>query len=141
MDPEDLREVIAAYRKCTAETVRHLGGFVSQHLGPTESLFFSVILKPMKTMLNERCGQGSSWSRQWRVSGRGLRCKRGFLELPPDWSWSGKYRCGWSRYHRRDAEPRGAFASCAEPNQVIIAEKTRDAFSAICLSSRTLQRT
>ena len=40
MDPEDLREVIAAYRKCTAETVRHLGGFVSQYLGDGVLVFF-----------------------------------------------------------------------------------------------------
>src|SRR5262249_14483385 len=26
MDPEDLREVISAYQKCVAETVRHFGG-------------------------------------------------------------------------------------------------------------------
>ena len=29
MDPEDLREVISAYQKCVAETVRRLGGFVA----------------------------------------------------------------------------------------------------------------
>jgi class 3 adenylate cyclase/predicted ATPase len=40
MDPEDLREVISAYRKCTAETVRHLGGFVSQYLGDGVLVFF-----------------------------------------------------------------------------------------------------
>ena len=40
MDPEDLREVIAAYRKCAAETVRHLGGFVSQYLGDGVLVFF-----------------------------------------------------------------------------------------------------
>ena len=28
-DPEDLREVISTYRKCVAETVRRLGGFVA----------------------------------------------------------------------------------------------------------------
>ena len=28
MDPEDLREVISAYQKCVAETVRRFGGFV-----------------------------------------------------------------------------------------------------------------
>jgi class 3 adenylate cyclase len=32
MDPEDLREVIAAYQKCVAETVRRFGGFVAQFL-------------------------------------------------------------------------------------------------------------
>jgi class 3 adenylate cyclase len=33
MDPEDLREVISAYQKCVAETVRHFGGFVARYLG------------------------------------------------------------------------------------------------------------
>src|SRR6266516_1996654 len=33
MDPEDLREVISAYQKCVAETVRRFGGFVARYLG------------------------------------------------------------------------------------------------------------
>src|SRR4029077_8663765 len=33
MDPEDLREVISAYQKCAAETVRRFGGFVAQYMG------------------------------------------------------------------------------------------------------------
>jgi class 3 adenylate cyclase len=33
MDPEDLREVISAYKKCVAETVRRFGGYVAKHLG------------------------------------------------------------------------------------------------------------
>src|SRR6476660_6485842 len=32
LDPEDLREVIAAYHKCAGEIVRRFGGFVSQYL-------------------------------------------------------------------------------------------------------------
>src|SRR5262249_11175026 len=32
MDPEDLRELISAYHKCVAETVRRFGGFVAQYL-------------------------------------------------------------------------------------------------------------
>src|SRR3984957_4620312 len=40
MDPEDLREVISAYRRCVAETVRQLGGFVSQYLGDGVLIFF-----------------------------------------------------------------------------------------------------
>jgi class 3 adenylate cyclase len=30
MDPEDLREVISAYQKSVAETVRHFGGYVAK---------------------------------------------------------------------------------------------------------------
>jgi class 3 adenylate cyclase len=40
MDPEDLREVISAYHKCVAETVRHLGGFVAQYLGDGVLVYF-----------------------------------------------------------------------------------------------------
>jgi class 3 adenylate cyclase len=40
MDPEDLREVIAAYHKCAAETVRRFGGFVSQYLGDGVLVYF-----------------------------------------------------------------------------------------------------
>jgi class 3 adenylate cyclase len=40
MDPEDLREVIAIYHKCAAETVRRFGGFVSQYLGDGVLVYF-----------------------------------------------------------------------------------------------------
>src|SRR5262245_47633065 len=33
MDPEDLREVISAYRRCVADTVCRLGGFVAKYMG------------------------------------------------------------------------------------------------------------
>jgi class 3 adenylate cyclase len=33
MDPEDLREVIAAYQKCVAETVGRFAGFVAKYMG------------------------------------------------------------------------------------------------------------
>jgi class 3 adenylate cyclase len=33
MDPEDLREIIAAYQKCAAETVRRFDGYVAKYLG------------------------------------------------------------------------------------------------------------
>jgi len=40
MDPEDLREVISAYQKCVAETVRRFGGFVAQYLGDGVLVYF-----------------------------------------------------------------------------------------------------
>ncbi len=40
MDPEDLREVISAYQKCVAETVRKLGGFVARYLGDGVLVYF-----------------------------------------------------------------------------------------------------
>jgi class 3 adenylate cyclase/predicted ATPase len=40
MDPEDLRELISAYHKCVAETVRRFGGFVAQYLGDGVVVYF-----------------------------------------------------------------------------------------------------
>ena len=40
MDPEDLREVISAYQKCTAETVGHFGGFVAKYMGDGALVYF-----------------------------------------------------------------------------------------------------
>jgi class 3 adenylate cyclase len=40
MDPEDLREVIAAYQKCVAETVRRFGGYVAKYLGDGVLVYF-----------------------------------------------------------------------------------------------------
>src|SRR6478672_1318945 len=40
MDPEDLREVITAYQKCVAETVKHFGGFVAKYMGDGVLIYF-----------------------------------------------------------------------------------------------------
>jgi class 3 adenylate cyclase/predicted ATPase len=40
MDPEDLREVISAYQKCVAETVRRFGGFVAKFMGDGVLAYF-----------------------------------------------------------------------------------------------------
>jgi class 3 adenylate cyclase/predicted ATPase len=40
MDPEDLREVIAAYQKCIADTVRRFGGFVARYMGDGVLIYF-----------------------------------------------------------------------------------------------------
>ena len=40
MDPEDLREVISAYQRCVAETVRHFGGFVARYMGDGVLIYF-----------------------------------------------------------------------------------------------------
>src|SRR5271155_957419 len=40
MDPEDLREVILAYLKCVAETVRRFGGFVAKYMGDGVLIYF-----------------------------------------------------------------------------------------------------
>jgi class 3 adenylate cyclase len=40
MDPEDLREVISAYQKCVAATVRRFGGFVAKYMGDGVLIYF-----------------------------------------------------------------------------------------------------
>jgi class 3 adenylate cyclase/predicted ATPase len=40
MDPEDLREVISAYQRCVADTVRQSGGFVARYMGDGVLIFF-----------------------------------------------------------------------------------------------------
>jgi class 3 adenylate cyclase/predicted ATPase len=40
MDPEDLREVISAYQKCVAETVKRFGGFVAKYMGDGVLIYF-----------------------------------------------------------------------------------------------------
>ena len=112
MDPEDLREVIAAYRKCTAETVRHLGGFVSQYLGDGVLVFFGYpqaheddaerAVRAGLQLVAAVAGLRTRASLQTRVGIATGLVVVGEID-----------RCGWSaraRYHRSDAEPRGAFA-------------------------------
>ena len=40
LDPEDLGEVIAAYHKCTAETVAGFGGYVAKYMGDGVLVYF-----------------------------------------------------------------------------------------------------
>src|SRR6516165_8502333 len=40
MDPEDLREIISAYQKCVARTVRTFGGFVANYMGDGVLVYF-----------------------------------------------------------------------------------------------------
>jgi class 3 adenylate cyclase len=40
MDPEDLREIISAYQKCVAETVRRFDGFVAKYMGDGVLVYF-----------------------------------------------------------------------------------------------------
>jgi len=40
LDPEDLREVIAAYHKCAAETVGRSGGYVAKYMGDGVLVYF-----------------------------------------------------------------------------------------------------
>jgi class 3 adenylate cyclase len=48
MDPEDLREVIAAYQKCVAEIVRRFGGFVAKYMGDGVLVYFGLNTHPVR---------------------------------------------------------------------------------------------
>jgi class 3 adenylate cyclase len=45
MDPEDLREVIAAYQKCVAEIVQRFGGYVAKYMGDGVLVYFGYPLR------------------------------------------------------------------------------------------------
>ena len=59
MDPEDLREVISAYQKCVAETVR-ASAASWRSTWATACSSISAIRRPMRTTPSGRCGRG--WS-------------------------------------------------------------------------------
>jgi class 3 adenylate cyclase len=40
IDPEDLREVIAAYQKCVAESTQRFGGYVAKYMGDGVLIYF-----------------------------------------------------------------------------------------------------
>ena len=44
MDPEDLREIIAAYQKCVAQTVFRFGGYVAKYMGDGVLVYFGYPL-------------------------------------------------------------------------------------------------
>ena len=127
MDPEDLREVIAAYRKCAAETVRHLGGFVSQYLGDGVLVFFgypqaheddaeravraglrlvaAVADLRTRASLQTRVGIATGLVVVGEIADAGGPQERGIIGETPNLA--------------------ARLQSIAEPNQVIIAESTR----------------
>ena len=124
MDPEDLREVIAAYRKCTAETVRHLGGFVSQYLGDGVLVFFGYpqaheddaerAVRAGLQLVAAVAGLRTRASLQTRVG-----IATGLVVVGEMTDAGGHGIIG------ETPNLAARLQSCAEPNQVIIAENTR----------------
>jgi class 3 adenylate cyclase/predicted ATPase len=127
MDPEDLREVISAYRRCVAETVRQLGGFVSQYLGDGVLIFFGypqaheddaeravraalqlvAAVGELKThaLLRTRVGIATGLVVVGEMSDAGGIRERGIVGETPNLA--------------------ARLQSIAEPNQVVIADNTR----------------
>ena len=65
LDPEDLREVIAAYYRAVANVI---GGFdgPSPNTWATAFSYISAIPGRMRMTPSGRCAPGWRWSRQWR---------------------------------------------------------------------------
>ena len=110
MDPEDLREVISAYQKCVAETVRRFGGFVAKYMGDGVLVYFGypqaheddaerAVRAGLELIAAVSCAQDARFPanpcRHCDRAGRGRR---------PDRIGGG----AGARHRRRDAEPGGA---------------------------------
>ena len=87
MDPEDLREVISAYQKCVAETVRRFGGFVAKYMGDGVLVYFGYpqaheddAERAVRAGLELIAAVTDAQDRAVPC-----RCASG---LPLDWSWS-----------------------------------------------------
>jgi class 3 adenylate cyclase len=127
MDPEDLREVIAAYQKCVADTVRRFGGFVAKYLGDGVLVYFGypeaheddaeravrsgleliAAVSALKTRasLQTRVGVATGLVVVGDLVGSGEAQERGIVGETPNLA--------------------GRLQGIAEPNTVIIAEGTR----------------
>ena len=127
MDPEDLREVISAYQKCVAETVRRFGGFVAKYMGDGVLIYFGYpqaheddaerAVRAGLELIQAVGGLKSGASLQIRVGiatglvvvgdliGSGEAQERGIVGETPNVA--------------------GRLQSIAEPNTVVIAESTR----------------
>ncbi len=127
MDPEDLREVISAYQKCVAETVRRFGGFVAKYMGDGALVYFgypqaheddaeravraglelvaAVSGLKMYAALQSRVGIATGLVIVGDLIGSGEAQERGIVGETPNLA--------------------ARLQSIAEPNMVVIAESTR----------------
>ena len=145
MDPEDLREVIAAYHKCAAETVRRFGGFVSQYLGDGVLVYFGY------PQAHEDDAERAVWAGLQLIeavaglkTGASLQARIGIatgLVVVGDMTDAGG---SWERGIIGETPNLAArLQGSAEPNQVIIAESSRqllgDLFELRHLGARDLK--
>ena len=86
LDPEDYREVIAAYHRAVTKIVSGLDGFVAKYMATASSSILATRGRT-RTMLSGRCGRGWASSTLSVASmSNPSSCKRA-LGWPPDW-WS-----------------------------------------------------
>ena len=127
MDPEDLGEVVAAYQKCVAETVRRFGGFVAKYLGDGVLIYFgypqaheddaersvragldlvaAVARLPTRVSLQARVGIATGLVVVGDLIGSGEAQERGIVGETPNLA--------------------ARLQGIAQPNRVVIAEGTR----------------
>jgi class 3 adenylate cyclase len=127
MDPEDLREIIAAYHKCVAEIVRRFDGFVAQYLGDGALVYFgypqaheddaeravragleliaAVVALKTRVPLQTRVGIATGLVVVGDLLGAGSAQERGIVGETPNLA--------------------ARLQGLAEPNMVVIAESTR----------------
>ena len=127
IDPEDLREVISAYQKCVAETVRRFGGFVAKYMGDGVLVYFgypeahedeaeravragleliaAVARLKTRTSLQTRVGIATGLVVVGELIGSGEAQERGIVGETPNLA--------------------ARLQGIAEPNMVVIAEDTR----------------
>ena len=107
MDPEDLREVIAAYHRCAAEIVRRFDGFVAQYLGDGVLVYFGY------PQAHEDDAERAVRAGLELIAGAG-RAQDACVAANPCWHCH-RAGCGWrpdgfgkrdgARHCRRDAKP------------------------------------
>ena len=127
MDPEDLGEVVSAYQKCVAETVRRFGGFVAKYLGDGVLIYFgypqaheddaersvragldlvaAVARLPTRVSLQARVGIATGLVVVGDLIGSGEAQERGIVGETPNLA--------------------ARLQGIAQPNRVVIAEGTR----------------
>ncbi len=129
MDPEDLREVIAAYHKCVAETVRCFDGFVAQYLGDGVLVYFGYpqaheddaerAVRAGLELIAAVAGLKTRASLQTRVgiatglvvvgdlidAGNARRARHRRRDAQPRGATAGAGRAKWDRHRRRDPPP------------------------------------
>ncbi len=127
MDPEDLREVLSAYRKCVTDTVRRYGGFLAKYMGDGVLVYFgyphareddaeravraglelvaAVAALKFSTTLQTRVGVATGLVVVGDLIGAGEAQERGIVGETPNLA--------------------ARLQSVAEPNMVVIAEGTR----------------
>ena len=127
MDPEDLREVISAYQKCAAETVRRFDGFVAKYMGDGVLVYFgypqaheddaeravragleliaAVVALKTRVPLQTRVGIATGLVVVGDLLGAGSAQERGIVGETPNLA--------------------ARLQGLAEPNMVVIAESTR----------------